>query len=147
MTELTVTRTLAAPQERVWRAFTRPDELATWLWPGSWEATASVDLRVGGRYRIASAPIGMAVGGEYVAVEPVSRLVQTWQWDGEADETLVTITLAAVEGGTLLTIVHERFASDEDAASHRQGWNDCLDRLPTHLAAPDAGAPAAETQE
>lgn len=130
MTELTVTRTLAAPPDRVWRAFTTADELAAWFWPGAWDAVATVDLRVGGRYRIASDPVGMAVGGEYVAVEPTSRLAQTWQWDGDADETLVTITLAPEGAGTLLTIVHERFATDEDAASHLQGWNDCLDRLP-----------------
>jgi uncharacterized protein YndB with AHSA1/START domain len=143
VTELTIIRTLAAPQERVWRAFTSADELAAWLWPSAWDATAAVDLRVGGRYRIASEPVGMAVGGEYVAIEPTSRLVQTWHWDGDDDETLVTITLEDVAAGTLLTIVHERFASDEDAASHAQGWNDCLDRLPAFLAAP---APS-ETQD
>ena len=133
MTELTVTRSLAAPPERVWRAFTTADELAAWFWPTAWDAVVTVDLRVGGRYRVASAPVGMAFGGEYVAVEPTERLVQTWQWDGEDDETLVTVTLTPEGSGTRLEIVHERFATDEDAASHLQGWNDCLDRLPAIL--------------
>jgi uncharacterized protein YndB with AHSA1/START domain len=61
--------------------------------------------------------------------------VQTWLWDGEHDETLVTITLGLTTGGgTDLTIVHERFATEHDATQHLQGWNDCLDRLPSHLA-------------
>ena len=135
MTELTITRALAAPPERVWRAFTSPEELAAWFWPGAWDAVVTVDLRVGGRYRVASAPVGMAFGGEYVAVEPIDRLVQTWQWDGEDDETLVTIRLTPDGTGTSLEIVHERFATDEDVASHLQGWNDCLDRLPAFVAA------------
>ena len=135
MTELTVTRDLSAPPERVWRAFTSPEELAAWFWPATLSAVVTVDLRVGGRYRVASESAGMAFGGEYIAVEPVARLVKTWQWDGDDDETLVTITLTpTADGGTELTIVHERFASDEDVTSHLQGWNDCLDRLPAFLA-------------
>ena len=134
MTELTVTRLLAAPPDRVWRAFTTAEELAAWFWPTAWDAVVTVDLRVGGRYRVASAPVGMAFGGEYVAVEPTERLVQTWLWDGEHAETLVTITLApTADGGTDLTIVHERFATEHDATQHLQGWNDCLDRLPAAL--------------
>ena len=127
MTELRVERTLAATPERVWRAFTSAEELAAWMWPASWGTTCEVDLRVGGRYRIA-AP-AMAVGGEYVAIDAPQRLVQTWQWDGEDEETLVTITLAGHPDGTLLTIVHERFADAEARDNHAQGWNDCLDRL------------------
>lgn len=135
MTEPTVTRTLNAPPERVWRALTDANELAAWFWPPSWASTVEADVRVGGRYRVASEVGGMAVGGEYVAVEPFERLVQTWRWDGEDHETLVTTTLTPSGDGTLVTILHERFATDEDAANHRQGWDDCLDRLPSHLTA------------
>jgi uncharacterized protein YndB with AHSA1/START domain len=133
MTELTITRTLAAPQERVWHALTKPEELAAWFWPGAWNVVATVDLRVGGRYRISSAPAGMAFGGEYLAIEPIDLLRQTWQWDGDDHETLVTIRLTPDGLGTTLEIVHERFTSDEDVANHLQGWNDCLDRLPAFV--------------
>ena len=133
MTELTVTRLLAAPPERVWRAFTEPTELAAWFWPGSWDAAVTIDLRVGGRYRVSSASAGMAFGGEYLVVDPIDLLRQTWQWEGEDEETLVTIRFTPDGLGTELEIVHERFASDEDVASHLQGWNDCLDRLPAFV--------------
>ena len=133
MTELTVTRTINAPPERIWRALTNADELAAWFWPGKWDVTATCDLRVGGTYRVASEVTGMAFGGEYVAVEPFVRLVQTWRWDGEPGETLVTTTLEPSAEGTMLTIVHERFATHDEATQHQQGWNDCLDRLPGHL--------------
>ena len=129
MTELTVIRFVAASPERLWRAWTTADELSGWLWPSSWETTCEIDLRVGGRYRIASDVSGIAVSGEYVALERPSRLVQTFQWDEDEYETLVTVTFAPVAGGTELTIVHERFTSQEEADNHLQGWNDCLDRL------------------
>ncbi len=134
MTELTVSRALAAPPERVWRAFTNPEELAAWLWPGSWQTEVQADVRVGGRYRIASPVSGMALTGEYVAVDPVTRLVQTWRWDGEDEETLVTITIEPATDGSTLTVLHERFDSHESRDNHLQGWNDCLDRLPSHVA-------------
>lgn len=133
MTELRVERRFAASPERVWTAFTSAEALAAWMWPGAWGTTAAVDLRPGGSYRIASDAMNMAVSGEYVAVEPFSRLVQTWRWDGDDEETLVTVTIAAANEGSLLTLVHERFATDDEASSHLQGWNDCLDRLPSYL--------------
>ena len=136
MTDLTINRTLAFPVERVWGAMTDPAALAAWFWPQRFSPTAEVDLRVGGRYRIDGPAVGMAVSGEYVAVEPPRRLVFTWLWDGETEETLVTVDLTATETGTELSLRHERFADAEAAKSHAQGWDDCLDRLPEWLARP-----------
>jgi uncharacterized protein YndB with AHSA1/START domain len=137
MTHLAVKRTLAFPVDRVWRAMTDPAALAAWFWPQRFNPSAEVDLRVGGRYRIDGPAVGMAVSGEYVAVEPPHRLVFTWTWDGEDAETLVTVELAATAEGTELSLRHERFGAGEagEAArdSHAQGWHDCLDRLPGWL--------------
>jgi uncharacterized protein YndB with AHSA1/START domain len=134
MTELELGRWLPYPVERVWRAFTDPAALAAWFWPARFTPTAEVDLRVGGRYRIAGPGAGMAVAGEYRTVEPPHRLVFTWCWDGEPDETLVTIRLAPEAAGTRLSIRHEAFADDAERDEHAKGWSDCLDRLPAWLA-------------
>ncbi|MCU1439511.1 MAG: Activator of Hsp90 ATPase 1 family protein [Rhodoglobus sp.] len=134
MTELRVERELTASPERVWSAFTTAEGLAGWMWPGAWNTTAEVDLRVGGRYRIASEVSGMGVSGEFVSIDEPDRLVQTWRWDGDDEETLVSVTLAPSGTGTALTIVHERFRTDDDRDNHLQGWNDCLDRLDPYLA-------------
>ena len=133
MSSLTVTRTLAAPRERVWAALTSP-QIAGWLWPSAWNTRAEVDLRVGGAYLIGSDVAQLTVSGQYVEVRPVSRVVQTWRWDGEEHETLVTITLDPTDDGrTDLMIVHERFHSPEERENHVQGWIDCLERLPWYL--------------
>jgi uncharacterized protein YndB with AHSA1/START domain len=125
----TIERTIPASRERVWTALTS-DELAAWFWPQRFETTVQLDLRVGGAYRIDGPGAGMAVSGVFVAVEAPERLVQTWRWDGEDAETLVTITLAETsDGSTALRIVHENFADEQSCSAHVQGWNDCLDRL------------------
>lgn len=133
MSDLTIDRTLAFPVERVWRAMTDPAALTAWFWPQRFDPGVEVDLRVGGRYRIDGPAVGMAVSGEYVAVEPPHRLVFTWVWDGEDAETLVTVELTPTPDGTRLFLRHERFVDDEAAKSHAQGWDDCLDRLPAWL--------------
>ena len=130
MTALTLTRTLQSSPQRVWRAWTDGAEFTSWFWPARFETVGDVDARVGGRWRLASPVAGIGVSGEFAAVEPPSRLVFTWRWDADETETLVTVTFAdSGDGGTILTVVHERFDSAEEAASHEEGWNDCLARL------------------
>ncbi len=125
----TIDRVIPLPPERVWRALTT-DDLAAWFWPPRFETTVQLDLRVGGAYRIDGPGAGMAVSGVFVAIDEPTRLVQTWRWDGEEAETLVTYTLAETpEGATALRVVHENFADEQACAQHQQGWSDCLDRL------------------
>ncbi len=94
----------------------------------------ALERYVGGRYRIDGPGAGMAVSGEYVSVEPPNRLAFTWRWDGETEETLVTLELVATGDGTRLALTHERFSDDADRDNHAKGWSDCLDRLPGWLA-------------
>lgn len=129
MTELRVERTVPATPERVWRALT--EELAAWFWPPAWQSTATADVRAGGGWRIAAPAV--AVGGEFVEVDEPRSLVRTWRWDGDDAQTLVTMTLEPADDGTVLTVVHEGFVTEEDRADHVQGWNDCLGRLEPHV--------------
>ena len=129
MTEFRVQRIVPKPVEEVWTAFTDPAALTAWFWPERFETTVDIDLRVGGEFRIASAPVGMAVSGTYQEVDAPGRLVHTWRWDGEDEETLVTLTLVPVDGGTGITILHERFSDPDAAQQNELGWNSCLDRL------------------
>ena len=128
-----MTRVLTAPPNRVWRAFTDPAALAAWFWPQQFAMSVDTDARVDGRYRLAGHGPGMAVDGEYLVIEPPSRLVFTWRWEGEPEQTLVTLLLTPTATGTELTLVHDRFPDDATRDSHVKGWSDCLDRLPGWL--------------
>jgi uncharacterized protein YndB with AHSA1/START domain len=65
-----------------------------------------VDLRVGGSWRfVHRAPDGQefAFYGECREIDRPNRLVATWVWEGMPDdEAIETLTLEAVEGGTLV---------------------------------------------
>ncbi|GAA5179018.1 SRPBCC domain-containing protein [Rugosimonospora acidiphila] len=126
-------RTLDAPPARVWRAFTDPDELAGWFWPPSFKTSAALDLRPGGQYRIAASTPEMAVSGEYLEVEPPRECAFAWRWDGDDHTSVVRIELLGDGDLTELRLAHEQLPADAVDA-HHQGWSDCLDRLPGHLA-------------
>ena len=132
---LTIERELAAEPLEVWRALTDPRRLAWWFWPPRFEPAVETDARLGGSYRIASETVGIAVAGRYEAVDPPSRLAFTWRWDGEDEETLVTVLLVGSAEGTSVIVSHEGFADPTTRDEHAQGWQDCLERLPAALIA------------
>jgi uncharacterized protein YndB with AHSA1/START domain len=137
-TTLRLTRAFAARRERVFRALTQPEDLTAWFGPSDEYATAGVDvdLRVGGHYSIAlRTPSGevIRVGGTYREVLAPSRLVFTWQWEGNPNETLVTIDLVEVGDRTELRLTHERFADAAERDRHGGGWSGSLERLDRRL--------------
>jgi uncharacterized protein YndB with AHSA1/START domain len=79
---------------------------------------AEMDLRVGGRWRwVAHTSDGDApFSGEYLEIDPPSRLVNTEMFDvppfNEGDPAIVTQTLEDLDGKTKLTS-HSRFPSAE----------------------------------
>jgi uncharacterized protein YndB with AHSA1/START domain len=139
-------RTFAAPPDRVFRAWLDPDVLARWMAPGSMRLTrAEIDARVGGRFRVWHADAeGTAVGGfeaEVLELVPNERIVFHWRFVGPdragdpAHDSRLTITFAAArEGGTELTLVHERLDAlirdrPEIGRNVEAGWASALDKL------------------
>ena len=149
---LEVRRVIDAPRERVFKAWTEPDQIKQWMGADDDMAvpSATVDLRVGGRFRIqmqrADGEFFTAVG-TYREVKPPERLVFTWDWekDGsgtefgelEGNETLVTLEFHARGKQTEVTLRHEKFASPETRDRHEQGWERLLASLATFIQAED----------
>jgi uncharacterized protein YndB with AHSA1/START domain len=137
-TSLRISRLIQAAPETVFGAWTQPEQLRLWSSPeGITLEAAEVDLKVGGRYRLAmrtgEGEAHTAVGTYREIVRP-TRLVYTWSWEEDestGEETLVTVEFNAVGGATEVVLTHERFASAESRNDHLQGWTSCLDRLET----------------
>jgi len=133
--ELRVERHFHAPPTRVFQAWTSADELNAWSSPNPVPARATVDLRVGGTYRIVmESPDGTehVVRGVYREIVPPHRLVYTWRWDTIPGfpETVVTVEFrAASDGGTDLLLVHDDLPSDDARARHEHGWVTSLGNL------------------
>ena len=92
-----VRRTIRATRQRVFDAWTKPEELKRWHAPGPLTvALAEMDVRVGGEYRIHMvAPSGEEhrVVGTYREVDPPRRLAYTWKWETGTDATVSTVTI------------------------------------------------------
>jgi uncharacterized protein YndB with AHSA1/START domain len=144
--QLVIERTFKSPPERVFAAFTEPDQLKKWWWPNGFTCPAAeVDLRVGGKYRLAMEWPGSIpaadqfshyMGGEYYEIDPPHRLVMSGRAvnddQGELFATLIEVTFATCEGGTALTVRQSYFDPLPPAqamAGAEQGWSEQLGKL------------------
>lgn len=140
---LRLERTVNAPPEAVFDAWTSPEVLQTW-WPAGadWETpVAEVDARVGGGLRLVMrSPDGEEFGGcgEYLELRRPERLVFTWTWDGHQGHEgsqVVEVELQGNDDGTTTIVLTNRGLPDEDARrSHRDGWQASLHNLARVLA-------------
>jgi uncharacterized protein YndB with AHSA1/START domain len=133
--QVRLSRHYRASPEKVWRAWTDPQALNQWFGPGgTGEPTrAEVDLRVGGRFRIAfSGSKGEAheASGVYQEVEPHRRLVFSWFWKSTPERvSRVSIELQPMDGGCQLSFLHDRFFDQTAADNHARGWPVFFDKL------------------
>ena len=136
-TTLEVRRTIPAPRERVFDAWTQAKELNRWSAPSPMKATAEVDLRVGGRYRLLMhGPDGTErrVGGVYRTIERPSKLVYTWRWEeSPMPDSVVTVEFHDRGKQTEVVLRHEGLIDPESRGRHEHGWNGCLDNLVTFM--------------
>jgi uncharacterized protein YndB with AHSA1/START domain len=139
---LRIRRTLPAPREEVFRAFTRPEPLQQWWGPkGFTLPEVSLDLRVGGQYRFGMQPAQghlLVLKGTFREIRPPEKLVYTWAWEGIPLETLVTLEFRDVEGDTEVLLTQEPFPDDDSREQHDIGWTQQLERLDDLLKKEDA---------
>jgi len=103
-------RDFAAPRDRVWRAMTDAMLIPQWL-GAHWPMTrCEQDFREGGTLRWEwTAPDGnrkMGLSGRFIEIAAPGRLVHTEVFDEDwtGGEAVVTIELAAIPGGTRMTM-------------------------------------------
>ena len=134
---LILKRMLNAPQELAFKAWTSAEHIQQWMRPepGMVVPLASMDLRVGGRFRIQmKTPDGefFTAVGEFKEVKAPERLVYTWDWekDGsgaefgelEGKQSLITVEFLKRGERTEMVLMHTRFTSVESRDSHARGW-------------------------
>lgn len=135
-------RLFGAPRARVFDALTTPERLRQWWGPQGFTApSVEVDLRVGGRYRIAMRPPEgdvFHVTGAFLDVAPPGRLAYTFRWEEphpDDRETVVTISLDRRAATTLLSVRQGPFATEARRDLHQEGWRESLERLGELLSA------------
>ena len=136
---LTVSRVVKASRERVFAAWTNAEQMMRWFAPGPMQpTTVDVDLREGGQFRAAMQGPSPRTGqemcvtftGTYQRIVAEELLVFSWEVEGDpGDPTLVTVMFAEVEGGTEVTLKHERVPNVELVNRNRFGWTAMLEKL------------------
>jgi uncharacterized protein YndB with AHSA1/START domain len=145
MTDVVVTRLIAASPATVFSFFT---DVERWIaWQG---VDGEIDAQAGGVLQIRM-PGGEVASGRFVEVIPEKKLVFTWGWEGEASpvppgSTTVVIELEPDEGGTLLRLTHSALAPPPVAEHHRTGWERYVERLKIRAEGGDPGPDRAETE-
>jgi uncharacterized protein YndB with AHSA1/START domain len=106
--EIVVTRDFDAPIALVFDVFTKPEHVRKTFAPyGEEVKVCSIDLRVGGNYHfvfVTDDGTEMWFRGTYLEVEPPTRTVETWLYDGWPDvEAVESMDLQEANGVTKLT--------------------------------------------
>lgn len=154
-----ITREFSAPVEKVWGAWSVPEEAQKWWGPTGFDAPhMNIDFREGGKYLFCMRGLDTMPPefagkefwstGTYKEIQPMSKIVCTDSFsdkDGNIVsataygmeemplELLVTVTFASSEaGGTTMTLTHEGMPE----AMHEQcsqGWNMSFDKLEANI--------------
>ena len=135
---LIVRRTIRASAARLFEAWTQAAQLRHWWGPeGVVCIDAAVDLRVGGRYRIANRmPDGkiLWIVGKFETVEVPYKLVYTWALEPVSGPTeRVTVQFRPQGETTEVIVTHEGIPSAQVRDRHDEGWQGCLDGLANYL--------------
>jgi uncharacterized protein YndB with AHSA1/START domain len=134
-----ITRTLNAPRDIVWNAWTDQEQLQKWFGPKGWPIFyAKLDLSVGGIYHYGlKVPNGEEMWGKWVfkEIEKPSRLVWGLYFSDSTGEKITrhplsptwplemqtTVLFEEDNGKTKVTLISEAFNTTEE---ERQAWED-----------------------
>ena len=134
--EVVITRTFDASRERVFKAWTDPDEIAAWYGPEQFDTPREkiqVDPRVGGRYELTMVRRdgGAEFPVRYEIVELVEPELLVLRSDpmpevGIHEATFTRVELQDLGGRTRMTLTDGPYAESGHAES---GWNAAFDKL------------------
>ena len=105
--EIVITREFDAPIALVYDVFTTPDRADMARFEGEELKVCEIDLRVGGNYHhvfVGDDGTEASFRGTFLEIEPPTRVVNTWLYDGWPDaEAVESIDLHETHGVTTLT--------------------------------------------
>ena len=131
---VTITRDLAYPQDRVWRALTSGALLAEWLMPNDFQPVT------GHRFQFRAPPMPQwdgLVDAEVLEIRPQDLLIL--RWESGALKTTLSFTLTPSGAGVRLQVEQTGFGPDQmqNLKGAEWGWPRNLDRLAALLAKED----------
>jgi len=142
--EIALRRVFDVPRERVWRAWTKPEELTRWWGKRGWTApleTIEMDVRPGGAFRLVNVRdddgAEMPQEGVYREVVEHERLVfaeGAREGCPESGLAVTIVTFADLDDGRTELFLHSSVHTTEaNRDQMRGGMESALDRLAERL--------------
>jgi len=141
-------RVLKASPEKVYRAFTQANAIASWLPPYGFLCTVhEMDVRMGGGFKMSfhnfSTGNGHSFGGKYLELKPNELIKYTDKFDDPnlPGEMITTVSLHKVMVGTEIKVLQENIPSMIPVEMCYLGWHESLEILTKLIEPeiPDAG--------
>lgn len=143
-TDLSFTRTLAAPRQLIWDCWTMPEHIPYFFVPAPHKVIAvDIDLRIGGRFNTTFEVEGRTIdnNGVYLELIPGEKLVftdtYTEGWKPVPDPFMTAILLLsdAPDGGTTYTAIARHRTPDKRKMHEDMGFFDGWGIVVTQLEA------------
>jgi len=129
-------RVLKASPEKVYRAFTEANAIASWLPPYGFLCTVhEMNVQVDGTFKMSfhnfSTGNGHSFGGKYLEIRPNEFLKYTDKFDdpGLPGEMITSVGLQKVLVGTEIKILQENIPSMIPVEMCYLGWQESLEKL------------------
>lgn len=134
--KVTLQRVLTASPEKVFKAFSDADAMASWFPPYGFTCKVhSSDFKVGGKYRMSFTNFttgnSHSFGGEYLEIVTNKRLKYTDEFDDPnfPGQIITTVELREVSVGTELIVTQEGIPDAIPSEMCYLGWQESLDKL------------------
>ena len=105
---------IPAEPEEVYMALTNPFTIE--LWTGY---PAIMDENIGTEFSLWEGDIT----GKNIEIEKNKKIIQQWYFDGQLEESIVTIKIFTNKKGTQVELIHKNIP-DEVFDNIKEGWND-----------------------
>lgn len=134
-----LTKEFGASKEKLFSAWTRPEELKRWWRPLQKRLTdVQNDIRPGGTVAYTFEGGELQISGTYKEAIPNERLVYTWNWELPEDaahkgEYLLTILFKGNGDRSTLEVRQDNFQQEHSIQPHQQGWEEALNDLHGYL--------------
>ena len=133
---VTLHRVLKATPEKVYRAFTDANAMASWLPPNGYLCVVhNLDAKVGGSYKMSfinfTTGNGHSFGGKFLELKPGEFLKYTDVFDDPnlPGEMITSVSLKKVSAGTELKVTQEGIPAMIPADMCYLGWQESLEKL------------------
>lgn len=133
---VTLHRVLKASPEKIYRAFTEPNAIASWLPPYGFLCTVhEMDVKKDGSFRMSfqnfTTGNSQSFGGKYLELKANEYLqyTDTFEDPNLPGEMITTVELVKVSVGTTINISQKNIPSVIPAEMCYLGWQESLEKL------------------